>query len=110
MIKKGLLAPVLNKEIVRKIKQRRRQIMVHSCIYYEMDTTIVSDKQFDSWAYELKELQKQFPNESKEAELYEEFKDWDATTGYNLNFHKFYFLAERLLSYKRKELENDQEY
>lgn len=63
------------------IQQRRLQILVHSCIYYHFDSNIISDRQWDIWARELVELQKQHSEESKTVLWYEAFKDWDASTG-----------------------------
>ena len=68
-------------EIVDKIQRRRLQLLVHSCIYYEMDKNLISDRQWDEWARELVQLQKDYPEESKQAIWYEAFKDWDASTG-----------------------------
>lgn len=103
MVKFNLLSSAvkpLNKNICELIKRRRRQLMVHSCIYYRLGTSIINDSQFDSWAYELKDLQKTYPNESKSVELYEDFKDWDGTTGYYLNTFNFLGIARALLNYK----------
>lgn len=66
------------------IRQRRVQLGTHSVIYYVHMSSIVTDSTFDRWAKELVELQKKYPKESKEVEYYEEFKDWDGTTGYHL--------------------------
>lgn len=68
-------------EIAEKIQQRRYQILIHSCLYYHFNTNIISDKKWDEWARELRDLQKQYPEISKQVTLYEEFKDWDASTG-----------------------------
>lgn len=89
--------PILNETICELIKRRRRQIMVHSFIYYRIGTSLISDKTFDNWAYELKDLQLKYPNESKNTELYNEFKDWDGTTGYYLDTYIFEHIAQRLL-------------
>ena len=67
--------------IADKIQRRRLQILVHSCIYYEMDKNLISDKQWDIWARELVQLQHDYPEESKKVVWYEAFKDWDASTG-----------------------------
>lgn len=67
--------------IAEKIQQRRLQLLVHSCIYYEMDHNIVSDKKWDEWARELVTLQTQYPDIAKEVMWYDAFKDWDASTG-----------------------------
>ena len=68
-------------EIAELIQQRRLQMLVHSCIYYKLNTNIVSDRQWDIWAKELRQLQKDYPDISKQVIWYEAFKDWDATTG-----------------------------
>ena len=72
--------------IKEKIRQRRRQMLVHSYIYYELNENIVSDAQWAKWAKELQELQEKYPKESAEVEEYEQFKDWDGSSGAFLNF------------------------
>lgn len=67
--------------IAELIQQRRYQLLIHSCIYYYLNANVISDKQWDEWARELKSLQKQYPDISKQVTLYEYFKDWDASTG-----------------------------
>ena len=67
--------------IAELIQQRRLQMLVHSCLYYDMDTNLISDKQWDTWARELVTLQKEYPEISNKVIWYEEFKDWDASTG-----------------------------
>ena len=71
----------MNQKISDLIQRRRLQLLVHSCIYYELDQNIISDKQWDEWARELVQLQKEYPEESKEVIWYDAFKDWDASTG-----------------------------
>ena len=68
-------------QIAEKIQQRRYQMLVHSCIYYHLNQNSISDKQWDIWARELRDLQNQYPEISKQVTLYEYFKDWDASTG-----------------------------
>lgn len=67
--------------IAELIQQRRLQLLVHSCIYYELNNNIVSDKQWDDWARELVTLQKHYPNIAKEVMWHDAFEDWDASTG-----------------------------
>lgn len=67
--------------IAEKIQQRRYQLLIHSCIYYELNQNIISDKKWDEWARELRDLQKTYPEVSEKVTLYEAFKDWDASTG-----------------------------
>ena len=83
------------------IKQRRRQLTVHSFGYYRMNDNIVSDHTFDKWCEELVELQKEFPEVSKEVELYEHFKDFDGSTGYDLPTH-FPWVADTWEKLKRR--------
>lgn len=68
-------------EIAEKIQQRRYQMLIHSCIYYHLNQNLISDKQWDEWARELRDLQNQYPQISEKVTLYEYFKDWDASTG-----------------------------
>ena len=68
-------------DIAEKIQQRRYQMLIHSCLYYHLDYNIISDKQWDAWARELRDLQNQYPEISEQVTLYEYFQDWDASTG-----------------------------
>ena len=72
--------------IKEKIRQRRRQMLVHSYIYYELNQNIVSDHKWAEWAKELAQLQKDYPKESAEVEEYDQFKDWDGSSGAFLKF------------------------
>lgn len=99
----------LDVKIIELIKRRRRQILVHSAIYYRFGTSLIEDFTFDKWARELRDLQNKFPNESKESEFYEEFKDWDATTGYNLPVYPFLDKADQLIKYSEKLREENAE-
>lgn len=67
--------------VAEKILQRRAQMLVHSCLYYEFDNNIIPDTKWDEWARELVQLQKDYPEISKEVRWYEYFEDWDASTG-----------------------------
>lgn len=68
-------------EIAEKIQQRRYQLLIHSCIYYHLNRNIISDRQWDEWARELRDIQNENPEISKQVTLYEYFSDWDASTG-----------------------------
>jgi NAD-dependent DNA ligase adenylation domain len=74
-------------EIKELIKRRRRQLIVHSFGYYRMNDSIISDHTFDMWSKELVDLQREYPELSREVELYEYFSDWDGSTGYHLPTH-----------------------
>ena len=68
-------------KIADLIQRRRLQLLIHSCIYYELNANIISDKQWDEWARELVKLQAEYPTISEKVCMYEDFKDWDASTG-----------------------------
>lgn len=70
--------------IAAKILQRRRQVLVHSVIYYRYNDNIVSDQKWSEWAQELENLQKEYPDISASLQWAEEFKDFDHSSGYNL--------------------------
>ena len=67
----------------KMIKRRRGQILVHSCLYYEMDSPIISDEKWQEWADDLEHRQ------SLEKDLYIDyydmaFRDWTGATGAHL--------------------------
>jgi len=85
-----------------KIKQRRSQMLVHSYLYYHLDTEIISDTLWQKWAEELTELQK-LNNHAKIGMYDEAFQDWDGTTGMHLPKDGWVAgQAQRLLRYKEK--------
>ena len=89
--------------IEEKIKQRRLQMLVHSYIYYELDKNIVDDATWSRWAMELVKLQNDNPIASKKVIYYEQFKDWDGSTGAFLQYDKITKQrAERLLKINGK--------
>jgi hypothetical protein len=70
--------------IKSKIKQRRAQMLIHSCIYYELNDNIISDHKWQEWADELQVLQEQFP-ECCNIGFYDyNFRDWTGATGNHL--------------------------
>ena len=87
-------------EVSALIQRRRYQILVHSLIYYELDMNLVSDAQWAEWGVELVKLQKEHPKESESVIFSESFKDFDASTGYNLPFRdeQIVNIAYRLLA------------
>ena len=67
--------------IASKIQQRRLQMLIHSKLYYDMNSNLIPDRQFDMWGMELVKLQREHPNIAKRICYAEAFKDWDASTG-----------------------------
>jgi hypothetical protein len=63
--------------------RRRRQMLVHSYIYYRLDTQVVSDHQWQAWADELATLP--LFCETPDIGFYDDaFSGWDGSTGYHL--------------------------
>ena len=74
-------------KIAEKIQQRRLQMIVHSSIYYVFNDNIVPDSKWSEWGRELKDLQEKYPDIASKVIFAEAFKDWDASTGFNLPIH-----------------------
>ena len=71
-------------KIAEKIQQRRLQILIHSCLYYEFNTNVVADAVWDKWAKELVKLQSDYPDIAKQVMYAEAFKEFDGSTGFDL--------------------------
>lgn len=68
---------ITDMDAIRELLQRRRrQILVHSYIYFRFQEAIISNETFDRWAAELIGMQGLYPDISKEVELYDEFRDF----------------------------------
>lgn len=87
--------------IREKIRQRRRQMLVHSYIYYELNDNIIPDSKWAEWAKELVQLQQDYPKESEEEEFYDMFRDWDGSSGAFLNFGENIKTVAKILLNKR---------
>lgn len=70
--------------ILELINRRRRQVLVHSYLYYKSDTSIISDFTFDTWCKELVQLHNDHPKESSKAVFQEAFSGWQGFSGYDL--------------------------
>lgn len=66
------------------ILRRRLQILVHSCLYYRLDTSLIPDKLWQTWSQELVELQNKYPQIAERVQYHKAFKDFDGNTGYHL--------------------------
>ena len=97
---------MIKQSVIEKIRQRRLQILVHSCIYYKYNENIISDAKWNEWANELVELQKKYPAQSMKADMYDVFKDFDGSTGFDLPIDDLQTIsrAEELLSHRQLKL------
>ena len=82
-----------NDEIYNLINRRRRQILVHSIIYYELNDNLVSDHTWSEWAVELENLQKQYPKIADQVPLSEAFSDFEHSSGQTLPLDDSWGLA-----------------
>lgn len=74
----------MNRPVSEIIGQRQRQLVVHSFLYYHLDTNIVSDGQWDAWAQELMMLMDLYDEEASRSPYIDYFKDWDGSTGMDM--------------------------
>ena len=75
---------ICSSELIELVRRRRSQMLIHSCIYYELNESIISDHQWQAWADELQKLQKEHPS-CLRIDFYDwEFRDWDGATGAHL--------------------------
>lgn len=70
--------------ILELINRRRRQVLVHSYLYYKCDTNIISDFTFDSWCKQLVQLHNEHPRETTKAVFPKAFEGWCGFSGYDL--------------------------
>lgn len=78
------MPPGEDKPIHALIARRRRQVLVHSYLYYRLDTNIIDDATFDRWARELVRLQNEFPEEAAATVFADVFRDFEGSTGFHL--------------------------
>ena len=88
-----------NKQIAELINRRRHQMLVHSYLYYHLDSPVIDDMTWTKWAMELQHLQEQYPDIAKEVKYSDDFADWDGSTGAFLDYMKPNIMktADRLL-------------
>lgn len=73
-----------NEETISLINQRRRQVLVHSVIYYRLGKSIIEDRKWDEWAKELDKLQKTYPELLPSCWRNDIFSNFDPCSGYYL--------------------------
>ena len=77
----------MTEAIASLIRRRRRQILVHSFLYYRLNTNIIDDATYDRWSKELAGLQKEHPEIAGRIEFAEDFANFDGSSGFDLPHH-----------------------
>ena len=72
------------RRIAELIARRRRQLLVHSIIYYKMNDNIIPDATWSKWGQELEELQAKYPEIAAKQPYAKEFEGFDHSTGMSL--------------------------
>ena len=78
-----------DKQILAKINQRERQILVHAYLYYKNNRNLISDDKYDQWSFELADLIKKYGDLFKKSAYPEAFKDFIPDSGYYLTPEKY---------------------
>lgn len=68
-------------EIAQLIQRRRIQLLIHSYLYYELDTNLIPDSTWNEWAVELVKLQNDYPEIADKVIYSEQFSGWDGASG-----------------------------
>jgi NAD-dependent DNA ligase len=79
--------PLSQSDIAQLITRRRNQILVHSCLYYRLNDSVIPDYTFDLWSKELADLQTQFPHIAEQCDYHKEFEKFDGSSGFDLPIH-----------------------
>ena len=83
------------------ISRLRRNVIVHSIIYYQYNRNLISDSAYDKMCQRLAKLQIKYPKTSAKCCYPKAFRDYDPSTGFNFVGHKWGTrAAERLLRSK----------
>lgn len=78
----------MKQTILEKINQRERQLTVHCCLYYAMNTNIISDDTYDKFSFELADLIKKYSNDFKKSVYYKDFLEFNPSTGLGIKYRK----------------------
>lgn len=96
----------LGVDIAELINRRQQQILVRSCIYYELNDNVIPDSLFDRWRKELVELREKYPDKFKQAPRGDLFNGWGGTSGFDLPYRhpNIYNRAAHLLKIRDERL------
>lgn len=89
--------PRMDKRVVEAIGRRRRQMLIHSCIYYALNENVIDDHTWTRWAQQLAKLQNKYGHR---VGFYDAmFEDWDGSSGHHLTYDSDVVrVAQRILA------------
>lgn len=89
--------------LLELMNRRQRQLLVHSFLYYQLNTNIIGDHSFDRWSKELASLLEDNPELAKQTVYYSGFTEFDGSSGYNLPYAmpEIQQVGYRLLNYEK---------
>lgn len=96
--------PGMDRRALEAIARRRRQMLIHSYLYYGTDTQVIDDHTWTQWAQQLARLQRKY---GWRIGFYDRlFKDWNGSTGHHLPTnagvdYNVVRVAERMLAYSQ---------
>jgi NAD-dependent DNA ligase len=70
--------------ILERINQRRRQLLVHSYLYYRLNTSTIADHQYDVFTLDLIKLQTDHPEIAEQGIYAEEFRGFSTGDSFAL--------------------------
>lgn len=70
--------------MIERIDWLCRFVLIHSILYYDYNTNIISDKVYDEYCITLAKLIKENPLDFSKCFYYNVFKNFDGTTGFDL--------------------------
>ena len=67
---------------IEAIARRRRQMLIHSYLYYRLDSPVIEDATWTHWAQQLARLHRKF---GRRIGFYDAaFADWNGSSGFHL--------------------------
>jgi len=66
------------------ILRLRKVVLINSCIYYHLNSSVISDDKWQYFAEQLIVMQERMPNDCEIGYFDEEFENFDGTTGHHL--------------------------
>lgn len=67
-----------------KIELLQKWILIHSIIYYKLNTTVVSDQVYDNNSKQLVQLKNSNPDDFNNSKWYKQFVNFEGSTGFDL--------------------------